>query len=139
MRRLRQESRDRRDDLFTLMAAPGKVLTKTEMANELEATKKQVSVAIGDLRHFLGADRDINLMCEPTKFRKEWGYRLVGTYEDIEWWATNRVKDMEGRLMTVASVSESIVAATNGNSIAGKKARKIERTMTYLAKELAAM
>lgn len=138
-RRLRQESRDRRDNLFTFLAAPGKTATISELAVELDSTVKQVRVAINDLRHFLGADRDINLICEPDGFRKEWGYRLVGTYEGILWWATNRVGDMESRLATVASVAESIVLATNGNSKAGQKARKIERTMTYLSKELAAI
>lgn len=93
---------------------------------------------VSQLRRILAAEADtINLICTPQGSREPWLYELVGTYEDAAPWSQNRVGDLETRLVTIHSVASTLVNATDGRTVGGRKARKIRRTITRLIEDLA--
>jgi hypothetical protein len=92
--------------------------------------------AVGRALRLVFADDEINLICEPNGYNKPWLYKLVGTYDDARVWATVRYRDMYSRLETTEAVATSLVNATDGRSIEGRKVRKIARTLSYLRAEL---
>ena len=89
------------------------------------------------LRITIGAGDSINLVCEPQGSGELWRYRLVGTYEAARPWNANRLGDIEARLETIAGVSRSLVAATDGRRVDGRKARLIAKTVGRLVEDLA--
>lgn len=91
---------------------------------------------VRDLR-LLFKDREITLVCDPQGQGELWRYRLVGSYDEARQWATNRIHDLESRLETVGAVAEAIVNATDGRSIEGRKARKLQRVVGRLIEDLA--
>jgi len=82
------------------------------------------------------AGKTINLVCDPQRLREPWRYRLVGNYEGAEEWITNRLGDMESRLVTIKSVTETIGNSVDSRTRNGRKANKIYRTLVYLLGEL---
>jgi hypothetical protein len=88
------------------------------------------------LRITIGAETDINLVCEPQGPNERWRYRLVGTAEAAGPWSRNRLSDTEARLDTIYGVSRSLVAATDGRSTDGRKARLIEKSVRRLREDL---
>lgn len=95
------------------------------------------------LRQTLGAPKGdngqpdtINLVCTPQGPGDLWKYQLVGTYEAARPWNANRLSDIERRLETIAGVSRSLVAATDGRSSDGRKARIIAKTVGRLVEDL---
>ena len=91
------------------------------------------------LRLTLGNGDSINLTCEPNGPKQLWLYRLSGTYDAARPWTANRLGDMECRLETIAGVSKSLVAATDGRSADGRKARLIAKTVGRLTEDLQEM
>lgn len=88
------------------------------------------------LRLILGTD-EINLVCDPQGQRERWLYRLIGTIDLGSPWIRNRLRDLEARLETQHSVARSLVNATDGRSIEGRKARLCAKTLGRLREDLA--
>ena len=88
------------------------------------------------LRRFLGEYDSVNLPCEPQGEGERWKYRLVGRLDDVRGWVDNRIGDSESRLRTMAAVLSSIVAATDGRSIKGRRARIMEKALRRLVEDL---
>lgn len=129
----------RRDDLFMLLADAPEGITITDIQVKLDLTLNQAKQAIRSLRLFLGEDDEINVPCDPPKgdlAKGEWLYRLVGDLDSVRPWMSNRVNDAETRLRTMTAMMASIVKATHGNSIEGKKARLMETSLRHLVEDL---
>lgn len=88
------------------------------------------------LRRILGED-EITLTCKTQGPYEPWLYSLVATIEGHEFWIGNRIKDAETRFLTMESTMRSIVGATDGRSMEGRKARRIEMSLRHLREELA--
>jgi len=129
----------RRDALFDILVANPQGLDVDDMCDELALSYPQVKTAISDLRLFLGDVDSINLPCDPTPNCGRWLYRLVGTLDDVRPWVTNRIGDSESRIRTMTAMLSSIVSATDGRSIQGRKARIMERQLRRLVEDLDAM
>lgn len=80
-------------------------------------------------------DDSCTLICEPNGKGQPWVYRLVGDWDGAEPWATNRSKDLSGRLRTCAAMAQSIVQGTDGRTPEGKSARRFARRVTFLRDE----
>ena len=97
----------------------------------------QTNQAIRDLRLFFAGTGDtVNLPCDPQGRGARWLYRLVGDLQSVQGWTTNRVRDAEARVRTMQAMMQSIVAATDGRSTAGRKARVMERAFLRLIEDL---
>lgn len=127
----------RRDDLFDALVAEPDGLTVQDMMDDNGWSHHQCNEAIRDLRRFLGDSGDsINLVCDPQGWNQRWLYRLVGSLADVRDWSRNRIRDGESRVRTMQAVMTSIVAATDGRSAEGRKARVMERGLRRLVEDL---
>lgn len=90
---------------------------------------------VRQLRLILAED-DITLPCDPQGQGEHWLYFLSGTMDEVGPWEANRLADMESRFETMVAVVKPI-AAKRGDSTERRKARKIERGLSYLVEELA--
>jgi hypothetical protein len=88
------------------------------------------------LRLILGED-DINLVCTPQGEGEPWLYELVGNLENAGPWVRNRLRDLEARIETQHAVSRSLVTATDGRTVEGRKARLFAKTLGRLQEDLA--
>jgi hypothetical protein len=100
------------------------------------AERSRFFATVRVLRTTLGAEDTINLICDPQGPGELWRYRLVGTYNEARPWNAGRLGDMEARLETIAGVSRSLVAATDGRSTEGRKARLISKIVGRLVEDL---
>jgi len=91
--------------------------------------------ALRALRIILGEDT-INVVSEPTAYRKQWTIRLVGNYEDSRWYQGNRIGDMEARLETCLAWARSYENAEDGRTVNGKKAALMRSTVSHLLEQL---
>ena len=126
---------ERVGDLFDYAVAHPDGFTYVDVENDLGWDRGLFSWVARNLRAEF-ADDSVNLICEPQGQYEPWLYRLVGTADDARIWSTNRIADLEGRLHTMASVSESVKNATDGRTTEGRKARKINRTLVRLIEDL---
>ena len=126
----------RRRDLFDQLVTHPDGITVDDMMDENGWTHDQANNAIRDLRRFLGEYDSVNLPCEPQGEGERWKYRLVGRLDDVRGWVDNRIGDSESRLRTMAAVLSSIVAATDGRSIKGRRARIMEKALRRLVEDL---
>ena len=125
-----------RDDLFDLLAAEPDGLTIPEMTEALSVGQTRIQQAIRDLRLFLGEFDSINVINERQGRGEPHRYRLVGTFNESREWVIGRINDTESRLKTLGAVSASLVAATDGRSAEGKRARLISKVVTRLVEDL---
>ena len=125
----------RRDELFAELVADPAGLTVDDMM-EWGWSHHQANDAIHDLRAYLGQNDDVNLVCEPQGKGEPWLYRLVGSLADVRGWSRNRITDTESRLRTMQSVLASIVSATSGRTVDGRKVRLMERSVRRLVEDL---
>jgi len=125
----------RRDELFDELVANPTGLTVDDMMG-WGWNHRDCNTAIHDLRAHLGVTDTVNLVCEPQGGGERWLYRLVGTLSDVRGWTSNRIGDTESRLRTMQSVLGSIVSATNGRTLTGRKARLMERSVRRLVEDL---
>jgi hypothetical protein len=121
--------------LFDFAVANPDGFTIDEACDSLAWSRPQFGLMVRKLRLILGSD-EINLICEPTGTLGPWTYRLVGNYDDARVWVTNRIDDLTSRLETIHSIAASAMKAADGRSVQGRKARKIESTISYLLREL---
>lgn len=109
--------------------------TISEAASGLKWPKHKVRQVIRDLRDLFGEDKDVNLVCEPDGWG-EWVYRLTGKLDEARWWISNRIADSDRRIRTILAVNRSIVAATDGRTIEGKRARLTVKYLERLVEDL---
>lgn len=129
--------KQRRDNLFDLAVAAPDGFTVENAMDVLGLTHPQANTAIRDLRRFLGESGDtINLPADPQSKGDRWLYRLVGSLNEVRGWVMNRVRDTESRLRTMQAMMSSIVAATDGRSIEGRKARVMDKALRRLVEDL---
>jgi hypothetical protein len=104
---------------------------------DLGWSPSQTNLAIRALREDF-ATGSINLICEPAGTGR-WHYRLVGDLEQAKPWITNRVNDMRTRIRTIGNIAKSMVQATDGRSLEGRRARLIAKTLEALEAQLDAL
>lgn len=126
----------RRDELFDDLVANPAGLTVDDMMAMHGWTHGQTNTAIRDLRRYLGDIDDLNLPCEPQSKGERWVYRLVGRLDDVRSWIDNRITDADSRLRTMQAVMHSIVAATSGRTVEGRRARVMEKALRRLVEDL---
>lgn len=127
---------DRRDLLWDQVVGNPAGITVNDMMDEHGWTMKQANEAIHDLRAYLGAYDDINLVCDPQGSGQRWLYRLVGSLDEVRDWTRNRVNDGETRVRTMQSMMSSVVSATSGRTTEGRKARIMAKALRRLVEDL---
>lgn len=120
---------------FDYAADRGDGFTVHELATHLEVPRGIADKVIMRVRRSLDGDV-INLVCEPQGSRLPWRYRLVGNVDDARWWSSNRIVDTEQRIRTQHAVALSMVAASDGRTLAGRKVRTICKTLGRLIEDL---
>ncbi len=110
----------------------------SDMAADQGIEVKTARYVVKALRDWLGDEDDINVVCDvnPEKPNGERIYNLVGTMEAAQPWAITRLVDSETRLRTMRSVITSIRRGTNPRTLAGKKARVLERGLNRLVEDI---
>lgn len=127
----------RREALLDYAVANLDGFTVADVMTDLGLTHAQTNITIRDLRLWLCEVGDtINLTADPQGQNDRWLYRLVGTLDEARPWATNRVRDTESRIRTQKAIWCTIVAATDGRSTEGRKARVMQRAFTRLIEDL---
>jgi hypothetical protein len=96
----------------------------------------RVNRLLRKLRRQLG-DSDWNVVAEAVAPRQPWVYRTVDSYDDAAWWVDNRLGDAESRFITLHDVARALVAATDGRTAEGRRARIMERHSTRMMEDLA--
>jgi len=131
---------ERRDHLFDLLVASPHGVTIDNIREGLGSTHAQARKAVRDLRRFLGDFDDVNVPAVPNGQNQPWLYTLAhGVTDATRKWTTNRIGDTQSRLVTQHAVAASIVKATDGRSIEGRKARMTEVGLRHLLENLAAI
>lgn len=130
-----------RDELLTqmwdlLVSRPGGV-TIHEIAAALRTTRYYADGIVRSFRLLFGDTDSINLVCAPNGSRQPWLYSLAGTYDGSSTWTGNRIGDAESRFETIIAIVRSIVTATDGRTIEGKRARIMLRALTRAQEDLA--
>jgi hypothetical protein len=116
---------DRVQQLFDQLAAAADGVDIEEIAADQGIGTQHARGVIRMLRDMLAEDT-INVVCDPESDGR-WVYRLVGTLADSAMWATRQVQYVERRLVTSQDVLSSVVNATDGRSIEGRRARVMNR------------
>lgn len=129
---------DRAGLLFDYAVTHPDGFTNEQASADLDWTLHVFNEAARALRLILGDDT-ITLVCDPTGPRERWRYRLVGNYTDARGWSSNRLRDMEARLETIQAVAATIVHATDGRKLDGRRARLILAVVGALREQLIAM
>jgi hypothetical protein len=119
---------DRVTRMWDYLVAHPEGVTIDDLAADQEADLTTTRKVLQGLRDLLGGGDTINVVCEPIpgKPKGRWRYTLVGNPEGARWWSTNRITDTERRLLTIHDIAASMVAATDGRTIVGRKARVIQ-------------
>ena len=112
--------------------------TNQEAMDEFGWTRSRFTRIARQVRLIL-ADDTITLTCDPEGQRERWRYRLVGTYHDSRGWSSNRLRDLEARLETIQAFAASIVNATDGRRVDGRKAKLILAVVGALREQLVVM
>lgn len=123
-------------DLFDYAAGKPNGFEALQACRELGITLDQFRRAVRALRKILASD-EINLVCSSQGFGQPTRYELVGNLERAQPWIRVRYATLESQLETVLSVSSSLVNATDGRTIPGRKARLIHRHVGRLIEDIA--
>lgn len=121
--------------LFDFAVARPDGFTNADFMGEYDVSLKTFNQTANKLRAIL-ADDTINLVCDPDGSRSKWQYRLVGSVENGSPWVQNRLKDAESRFSTISAVVRSLVKATDGRTVDGRKARLMDKSMRRLLEDL---
>jgi DNA-binding transcriptional regulator LsrR (DeoR family) len=108
-------------------------LSAADIARQMGVRLRVIRRDIRRLRRDVSVD---NIPAVPNGHRQPWLYFLTNEAQPNEAWAKNRVADMESRFLTQIGQAKTMVRVTNGRTVEGRKARKIERTLEYLMREL---
>ncbi len=123
-------------ELGTLLADSPAGMTINEMCRTLNWNPATTRRAIRALRLVLGDADTINVVCEPTEHRQQWAYRLVGHLNEAQWYTSNRIDDLEARVVTQSAIARSIEAGTDGRTNDGKRARILARGLTRILEDI---
>jgi len=122
--------------LFDYAVTQPEGFTNVEAAKALEISVDRFNRAVHRIRIMLADDDSINLIATREFPQQPWRYQLVGTLAESLWWISNRERDSETRLRTMAAVMKSIVNATDGRTVEGKRARMIYKALSRLVEDL---
>jgi len=122
--------------LFSYAASKPEGFTRYDVQEELGWRSQRFRKAVRELRTIFATD-EINLICDPQGQGEAWMYQLVGTFEGASPWVTNRADDMETRLVTMLSVATSLVNASDGRTVEGRRARILQRHFQRAIEDLA--
>ena len=131
-------SQRRAGDLYDFAVSRPEGFTAPEAEDNFGWDHRTFSNAVRTLR-LTFADDSINLVCDAQGTREAWLYRLVGTYDEASGWSANALRHAEARLETIEAVAQSVVAATDGRTTDGKRARLIYTTVHFLRDSLNVM
>lgn len=121
--------------LFDLAVRRPDGFTWPEACDEFGWSKGQFEDAKVALRRML-ADDTVNFPCN-SRPKLKWLYKLSGTWTDgLQPWTTNRLDDVQTRLLSIEHIAQSAVAATDGRTADGRKARIVHTTLRYLREQL---
>lgn len=110
--------------------------TKAELCAATGMTRPEANKAIQGVRTTF-ADERVTLTCQPNGRGEDWTYRLVSTVaEGGGYWVDNRMRDARARFSTLASVTGSLVHATDGRTKDGRLAREMHLTSKQLLERL---
>lgn len=118
------------DALFDFVIDHPEGVTVSQMRAALGM--REIKGVIRGLRLVL-ASEDRNLTATPAGPNQEWLYTIDAQSEA---WAANRVGDAESRLETMTAMMQSVVRATDGRTMVGRKSRKMEVTFRHLQEDL---
>lgn len=121
--------------LYDYAVAHPEGFTKYDFMRERDLTLDQLDRAIRKIRQVF-ADDDITLICEPSAPHQPWTYRLIGNVEGASPWARNRLADAETRLSTLSAVARTLVNATDGRTVDGRRARAMHKSFSRLMEDL---
>lgn len=109
--------------------------TIEELASQLRCSVHNARQVVHHIRHAFRGEK-VNLVCSPNGHRQPWVYKFVSTQQESKAWISNRTNDSTTRLETIRDVNHSIALAEGKRTLAGKRAHKIDSTLTYLLNEL---
>lgn len=109
--------------------------TRYDVEDDLGWSNVGLSYVARHLRMFF-ADDEITLTATPQGKGEAWLYQLVGNVEDAAPWSRNRLLDAETRLKTMHAVTQSLVHATDGRTLEGRRARIMEKALRRLNEDL---
>lgn len=124
--------------LFDQLVANPAGVTIEQIAEDQGCSLGKSNHIVRELRRRCGVSDTINLICEPdaADVRGRWIYRLVGKLDDAAYWLANRIGDAESRIRTIQAVTASLVAASDGRTVEGRRARVMNRALTRLIEDL---
>lgn len=125
----------RAGELFDYAVTKPNGFEKRQACRELNLKPDQFDRAVRALRSILAGD-EINVICNSQGFGQPKRYHLVGDLERAQPWISVRYKALEGQLQTVLNVSSSLVEATDGRTLEGRKARLIHRHIGRLIEDI---
>lgn len=125
-------------ELFDYLAEQPDGVTIDDIATHHSVTVNHARDLIQGLRDVLGDSDTINVPCDPNPDdpNGRWLYRLVGTMDDVQAWAGNRIGDTERRIRTQFSVIASVAAGADPRSMDGRKARLMKKALGRLLEDL---
>lgn len=126
------------DELFDFAVSQPDGFTRGEVREQFSCSSREFDSVVRGLRQILGDDDNIFLVCDPQR-RGGWLYKLVGDTDGSRAWAVWMLSHSESRLETELSQARTLVKATDGRSIEGRRARMIERSLRHLREELLAI
>lgn len=124
---------ERVDLLFDLLNEHPQGVTLAEIMPAIQVRDKSHANRVIRAFRLMFAKEKVNLTATPQGPGEEWLYTLGA---EPEVWAANRVGDTESRLETMAAVMQSVVNATDGRTLVGRKARKMEVAFRHLQEDL---
>lgn len=112
--------------------------TIVELAADQELPVRNTQDVVQALRDLLGGGDTINVVCDrdPDTPNGRWIYRLVGTPDGSREWQANQLAHLERRLITSEDIATSMVEATDGRTVQGRKARVIKLHMSRCLEDL---
>jgi hypothetical protein len=125
---------DRVDQLFDLLVEWPDGVTIGVIAMDQGVVASHARGVVQALRDRLSEDT-VNVVCDPDG-NGQWIYRLVGTPAESRDWARRQVRYIERRLVTSQDVLESVVSATDGRSLEGRRARVMNRHLGRCLEDL---
>lgn len=126
---------DLAEALYDYAVSQPEGFTNVDFMAEHNVTLDEFNRAVNKLRSILATDT-ITLICDPGDARSPWIYRLVGQVDEGSPWVQNRLRDAESRFTTMSHVAATLVNATDGRSLDGRRARLMQKALTRLKEDL---
>jgi len=124
--------------LFDFAAAHRRGFTYEDVSRRLHWPYPAFMGAVRRVRRILG-NEDQTLLCTPQGSGERWLYQLTSDPKVHRTWTRFRLKSIESSLETTERAATTIMRATDGRTVDGRKARLIERSVRHLREDLAAI